>query len=52
MSRKGIVVKCPNCGHEEELNDLAAWFFIILKDTKCEKCETTITHDDMVNEDE
>jgi len=44
-----IKVKCSNCNHIEEFNDLAAWSFIILKSTKCKKCNATITHDNVID---
>lgn len=48
--QKGIRIKCPKCGEVEELSDFAGWSFIIMKDTKCDKCGTTITHDDVIDD--
>jgi len=47
--RKNIKVKCPSCGHIEELKDLAGWFFVILRRTKCKKCKATIEYEDVVD---
>lgn len=46
----GIKVECPNCNHIDELKDLTGWSFVVLKTTKCEKCNTTITHDNIIDD--
>ncbi len=46
----GIGVECPNCNYIDELKGLAGWSFIILKTTKCKRCNSTITHDNIVDD--
>ena len=44
-----IVVICPKCKTKVKLHDLEAWCFIILKNEKCPKCKTTMTHKDAID---
>lgn len=45
-----LEVKCEICGHLQTLKGLAAWSFIILKRTLCEKCNKQIHLKEFLNE--